>query len=128
MKKGSAMQRFRILTRQPHNQDPQSTSDQDQFAIARTPTRQPLNSRAFLIAGATALAGAGLGLIAVIAGSFLFGLATEAVLAPTLLAKVAGGITGAGAGMAKGVRDNRREAEETNARGGRKLVRGGRQC
>jgi hypothetical protein len=59
--------------------------------------------------GAKTLAGVGIGLIAVIAATAAVTVATEVVLIPSLLLKLAGGITGAGLGMAKGLNDERKK-------------------
>ena len=61
-------------------------------------------SHSFAI-GAKTVAGIGLGLVTVVAGSALIGLAAETVLVPSLLLKLAGGIAGGGVGMAKGLQD-----------------------
>ena len=55
--------------------------------------------------GAKTVAGIGLGLVTVVAGSAIIGLAAETVLIPSLLLKLAGGIAGGGVGMAKGLQD-----------------------
>jgi hypothetical protein len=59
--------------------------------------------------GAKTLAGVGIGLLCVVGGAVLVGVATEVMLVPTLLVKLAGGITGGGLGMAKGVKDARKD-------------------
>jgi hypothetical protein len=56
--------------------------------------------------GAKTVAGIGLGLVAVVGGAALLGLAAETVLIPSLLMKLAGGIAGGGVGMAKGLKDS----------------------
>jgi len=55
---------------------------------------------------AKTLAGIGIGLLAVMGGAFVLGLAAETLLIPSLLLKTAGGIAGGGAGMAMGIRDS----------------------
>jgi hypothetical protein len=67
----------------------------------------PRQSRSYLGIGAKTLAGVGLGLAAVLALPAVLGLATEAVLVPSLLLKLAGGMAGGGVGMAKGLKDER---------------------
>lgn len=64
--------------------------------------------RSYLGVGAKALAGIGLGLAAVLAFPAVIGLATEAVLIPSLLLKFAGGMAGGGIGLAKGLTDERK--------------------
>lgn len=64
--------------------------------------------RSYLGVGAKALAGVGLGLAAVLAFPVVIGLATEAVLIPSLLLKLAGGMAGGGIGLAKGLSDDRK--------------------
>jgi hypothetical protein len=58
-----------------------------------------------LIIGAKTLAGVGLGLLAVSGGFLLVGAFAEAAVVPSLLLKLAGGLTGGGLGMAKGLKD-----------------------
>ncbi len=58
-----------------------------------------------LLVGAKTLAGIGIGLLVVVAGVAVVGVATEAVLVPSLLLKLAGGIAGGGVGMSKGLTD-----------------------
>lgn len=59
--------------------------------------------------GAQTVAGVGLGLVGVIAGAAVLGIVAEAVIIPTLMAKLAGGVAGGGLGLAKAVHeDNRR--------------------
>jgi len=57
--------------------------------------------------GAKTIAGIGIGLLTVVGGAALLGVAAEMVLVPSLLMKLAGGIAGGGLGMAKGLSDNR---------------------
>lgn len=57
--------------------------------------------------GAKTIAGIGIGLLTVIGGAALLGVAAEIVLVPSLLVKLAGGIAGGGVGMAKGLKDTR---------------------
>lgn len=104
------MQRFRIMKDEATDPGPSAAGGRDRRVIEQASSRPARSLRAPLIVGAMALTGVGLGLMAVIAGSFLFGLATEAFLAPTLLAKVAGGLAGGGVGMAKGVNDVQRRS------------------
>ena len=59
-----------------------------------------------LAVGAKTIAGIGIGLVAVVGGAALLGLAAETILVPSLLLKLAGGIAGGGVGMAKGLKDN----------------------
>jgi hypothetical protein len=68
----------------------------------------PSTSSQSLIIGAKTLAGVGIGLVAVVAGSLAIGVVAEAVLVPSLLLKLAGGIAGGGMGMAKGLKDAQR--------------------
>lgn len=79
-------------------------------ALARRPSKR-LETRDIAVIGATTLAGVGLGLMAALAGAFALTAVGEAVLAPTLLMKVAGGMTGGGVGLAKGIKDTRREEQ-----------------
>jgi hypothetical protein len=58
-----------------------------------------------IMIGAKTVAGIGIGLVTIVAGSALIGLAAETVLIPSLLLKLAGGIAGGGVGMAKGLQD-----------------------
>lgn len=60
-----------------------------------------------LSVGAKTLAGIGIGLLAVVGGAALLGVAAEVVLVPSLLVKLAGGIAGGGVGLAKGLSDTR---------------------
>jgi len=60
-----------------------------------------------LSVGAKTIAGIGIGLLVVVGGAALMGIAAEAVLIPSLLVKLAGGIAGGGLGMAKGLSDAR---------------------
>ena len=62
-------------------------------------------SSSALIVGAKTLAGIGIGLVTVIGGAAIIGVAAETVLIPSLLLKLAGGIAGGGVGMAKGIKD-----------------------
>ena len=61
-----------------------------------------------LVIGATTIAGVGIGLLAVVAGAAVIGIAAETVLIPSLLLKMAGGIAGGGVGMTKGLKDTRK--------------------
>ena len=63
-----------------------------------------------LIIGAKTLAGVGIGLVAVVAGALAIGVVAEAILVPSLLLKLAGGIAGGGMGMAKGLKDAQKMA------------------
>lgn len=63
-----------------------------------------------LVVGAKTVAGIGIGLLAVVAGSVALGIAAETVLIPSLLLKLAGGIAGGGVGMARGLNDVRKES------------------
>jgi len=76
-------------------------------ALARRP-RKRLETKDLAVIGATTLAGVGVGLLAALAGAFALTAVGEAVLAPTLLLKVAGGMAGGGVGLAKGINDTRR--------------------
>jgi hypothetical protein len=55
--------------------------------------------------GAKTVAGIGIGLLAVVGGAALLGVAAETILIPSLLLKLAGGAAGGGVGMAKGLKD-----------------------
>jgi len=55
--------------------------------------------------GAKAIAGIGIGLLAVVGGSAVLGVVAETVLIPSLLLKLAGGVAGGGLGLAKGIKD-----------------------
>jgi hypothetical protein len=74
-------------------------------SVARAATSRPGLS---LIVGAKTLAGIGLGLVAVITGAAVVGALSEAILVPSLLLKMAGGVAGGGVGMAKGLKDARK--------------------
>lgn len=80
-------------------------------AVEQRPRREPSKERsdaaAYTSIAAKTLAGIGIGLLAVMGGAFVLGLAAETVLIPSLLLKAAGGIAGGGAGMAKGIKDTR---------------------
>ena len=82
--------------------------------IERTPRQRSVPARrisasgAWLSIGAKTVAGVGLGLFAVLAGSVVLGLAAEAVLIPSLAVKLAGVMAGGGVGMAKGIKDEGR--------------------
>lgn len=93
----------RVRTRET-KRTPRSASDIEDYSapITDEPT-------SYVSVGAKTLAGIGIGLLAVLAGSTLIGLAAEAVLVPSLLLKAAGGIAGGGVGMAKGLKDERRK-------------------
>jgi hypothetical protein len=82
--------------------------------IQKQPTARAAFSRpgSSLIVGAKTLAGIGIGLVAVITGAVVVGAATEAVLIPSLLLKLAGGVAGGGVGMAKGLKDARKMNKE----------------
>ena len=58
--------------------------------------------------GAKTLAGIGVGVVTVIIGVATAGIALEAVIIPSLLLKIAGGIAGGSIGLAKGIGDERR--------------------
>ncbi len=58
--------------------------------------------------GAKTLAGVAIGVVTVLLGVATAGIAFEAVLVPTLLLKVAGGLAGGSIGLAKGIGDERR--------------------
>ncbi len=62
-----------------------------------------------LIVGAKTIAGAGLGLIVVVGAVTAIGALAEAILIPSLLVKVAGGLAGGGLGLAKGLKDERKK-------------------
>ncbi len=66
-----------------------------------------MHSSSPIAVGAKTIAGIGIGLIAVVGGAAVLGLAAEMVLIPSLLMKLAGGIAGGGVGMAKGMNDAR---------------------
>ncbi len=60
-----------------------------------------------LAVGAKTVAGIGIGLMVVVGGAAVLGVAAETVLIPSLLLKLAGGIAGGGVGMARGLKDTR---------------------
>lgn len=64
-----------------------------------------------LAIGAKTVAGVGIGLLVVVAGTTLMAVASEAIIIPSLLIKLAGGIAGGGVGMAKGLSDERKQSE-----------------
>ena len=61
-----------------------------------------------LAIGAKTLAGIGVGVVTVLLAVATAGIALEAVVVPSLLLKVAGGIAGGSIGLAKGIGDERR--------------------
>lgn len=61
-----------------------------------------------LAIGAKTVAGVGIGLLVVVAGTTFLAAASEAIIIPSLLVKLAGGIAGGGVGMAKGLSDERK--------------------
>ncbi len=88
------------------------TEDQDAPASLREVGREtgPRASHASALAvGATTVAGVGLGLVAVTLGAAFIGALAEAVLVPSLLLKVAGGIAGGGLGLARGLRRSEKD-------------------
>jgi hypothetical protein len=75
------------------------------------PEPDELNPRALersLNIGAKTLAGVAIGVVTVLLGVATAGIALEAVLVPSLLLKLAGGIAGGSLGLAKGIGDERR--------------------
>ena len=70
-------------------------------------TSRAATSGSLLGVGAKTVAGIGIGLLTVVGGAALLGVAAEMVLIPSLLMKLAGGIAGGGLGMAKGLNDTR---------------------
>lgn len=78
---------------------------------AETETQKPGSVSPSLVIGAKTLAGIGIGLLAVTGGALVIGAVTEAVIIPSLLLKLAGGLTGGGIGMAKGLKGNRPQRE-----------------
>lgn len=101
------MKRYRIV---PDERDEPLADSHDDYmdALARRPSRR-LGTKDVVIIGATTLAGVGLGLMAALGGAFALTAVGEAVLAPTLLLKVAGGMAGGGVGLAKGINDTRND-------------------
>jgi hypothetical protein len=79
--------------------------DEDPFAPEPAPRAGVERSLAI---GAKTLAGIGLGVIGVLFGAALVGAALETILVPTLVVKLAAGITGGSLGLAKGLGDERR--------------------
>ena len=71
-------------------------------------TRPPSRTNSLAV-GAKTVAGVGIGLLAVVAGSAIIGVAAETVLVPSILLKLAGGIAGGGMGMAKGLKDAQKD-------------------
>lgn len=61
--------------------------------------------------GAKTIAGVGIGLLLVVAGTTALAAVSEAVIIPSLLIKLAGGIAGGGVGMAKGLSDERKTSK-----------------
>ncbi len=107
MKNEEQRLRYRILNGEGKRGEPIEKSWRHEPVVDVQVPERPFGARGALIVGATALAGVGLGLIAVIAGVAAIGLAGEAILAPAIALKVAGGLAGGGVGMAKGL-DNAR--------------------
>jgi len=83
----------------------QREPDRSRSPARRAQTDAATSSNSSLIIGAKTLAGVGIGLVAVVAGSLALGVVAETVLVPSLLMKLAGGIAGGGVGMAKGLKD-----------------------
>ena len=85
-------------------------------ASGRVPPREKTpdayTTRNSLVIGAKTLAGIGIGLLAVSGGFLLIGALAEAAVVPSLLLKLAGGLTGGGLGMAKGLKDASKSPEE----------------
>ncbi len=79
-----------------------SESPMPEERASMPPARLGISS---LAVGAKTVAGIGIGLIVVVAGSAVIGVAAETILIPSLLIKLAGGIAGGGVGMAKGLKD-----------------------
>jgi len=73
------------------------------------PTRGQLERS--LAIGAKTLAGIGLGVIGILVGAAALGAALETILVPTLIVKLAAGITGGSVGLAKGLGDERRREQ-----------------
>lgn len=69
---------------------------------------QQSSGQSFLAVTAKTAAGAGLGLVVVLVGAAAGGILAETVLIPSMLVKIAAGITGGGVGLAKGIGDERR--------------------
>lgn len=65
-----------------------------------------------VIVGAKAAAGVGIGVLAVLGAASVVGLIfLEAILIPTVLATVAGGLAGGGIGLAKGISSEREKRQ-----------------
>lgn len=102
MSMGAAAYRSRTTQRQrATREDPEDEST--------TPTSAAYSS---LVIGAKTLAGVGIGLLAVTGGVLVVGAIAEAIVVPSLLLKLAGGLTGGGMGMARGLKAARKDAEE----------------
>ncbi len=71
------------------------------------PERNARGLERSLAVGAQTLAGIGLGLLTVIVGAAIAGLALETLVVPGLLVKLAGGVAGGGIGMARGIHGRR---------------------
>jgi len=100
------MQKYKTPTRTTyHNSSTPEHSESINTTLKKHTDSAAVNPGSSLIVGAKTLAGIGIGLITVIAGSAVIGVATEAILVPSLLVKLAGGIAGGGVGMAKGLKD-----------------------
>lgn len=72
-----------------------------------------------LAIGAKTLAGIGIGVLVILVGAATAGIAIEAIVVPSLLLKLAGGIAGGGIGLAKGLGDERRRDGQSTGVGER---------
>jgi hypothetical protein len=78
---------------------------------ARRPKQAPALERSVAV-GAKTLAGIGLGVVGVLVGAATLGIALEAIVVPSLLIKLAGGIAGGSLGLAKGIEDERKHERQ----------------
>jgi hypothetical protein len=98
------------------NSDPfaedEASQEYDDNDVGQNPTPGVFSSvESSLAIGAKTVAGVGIGLLVVVAGTTLMAAASEAIIIPSLLVKLAGGIAGGGVGMAKGLSDERKQSE-----------------
>lgn len=95
------------------NSDPfpedEASEELNDNGVVRNETPNVFSSiESSLAIGAKTVAGVGIGLLVVVAGTTVLAAASEAIIIPSLLVKLAGGIAGGGVGMAKGLSDERK--------------------
>jgi hypothetical protein len=106
------MDKYQAARSNPNFRSPSGHQNQQRIASQnpepkKTGGRSSISPANSLAVGAKTVAGVGVGLISVVVGSFVIGAVTEAVIIPSLLLKLAGGIAGGGIGMAKGLNDSK---------------------